>query len=106
LRRNIGMLIEFDPDKDAANRIKHGLSLGDAVLVHWDDALIWQDDRMDYGEMRMCALGYAGERLYFLAFVDRRQARRIISLRKANKREFNDYVRYLEKRQATAHADR
>jgi len=100
------MLIEYDPDKDALNRVKHGLSLGDAALVNWDDALIWEDDRMDYGEMRMCALGYIEMRLYFVAFVVREQARRVISLRKANKRELDDYVRYLEKRQAAAHTNR
>jgi len=92
------MLIEFDPAKDAINRRKHGISLGDAALVDWDDALIWADDRVDYGEMRMCALGHIGTRLYFVAFVDRGQVRRVISFRKANKREFNDYVRDLEKR--------
>jgi len=28
------MLFEFDPDKDAANITKHGLSLADAWLVY------------------------------------------------------------------------
>jgi len=92
------MLIEFDPDKDAINRDKHGLSLGDAAMLDWDAAATWQDDRFDYGENRMRGLGYIGERLHHVAFVDREQVRRIISFRKANKREFNDYVRYLEER--------
>jgi len=90
--------IQFDPAKDAINRTKHGLSLGDAVLVNWDEALVWTDDRIDYGEVRRCALGYIGTRLYFAAFVDRGQVRRVISFRKANKREFKDYVYHLEKR--------
>jgi len=92
------MRIEFDPAKNAANIAKHGLSLGDAALVNWDDALIWENGRVDYGEVRTCALGYIGTRLCFIAFVNRGHVRRVISLRKANKREFKDYVRDIEKR--------
>jgi len=92
------MLIEFDPAKDAINRAKHGISLGDAAVLDWDTAVTWPDTRIDYGEARMSGLGYLGERLYSVAFVDRGDIRRVISLRKANKREFKDYVRNLEKR--------
>jgi len=86
------MLIEFDPAKDAVNRAKHGIALGDAALLDWDDALVWADDRFDYGEARMCGLGYIGMRLYFTVFVDRGDIRRIISLRKANPREYRYYA--------------
>jgi len=92
------MQIEFDPAKDAINRDKHGISLGEAARIDWKAAVVWPDDRFDYGEDRMRGLGYIGERLYYVAFVDRADVRRIISFRKANKREFNDYVRHLEKR--------
>jgi len=95
------MLIEFDPNKNAINRTKHGVSLGDAALLNWENAMLWEDERVNYGETRMSGLGYIGERLYFVAFVDRGQIRRVISFRKANKREFQDYVRYLEKRSQT-----
>jgi len=92
------MLIEFDPAKDAVNRSKHGVSLGEAARIDWDNAAIWPDVRYDYDEERMSGLGYIGERLYFVAFVDRGHVRRVISFRKANTKEFNDYVRYFEKR--------
>jgi len=87
------MLIEFDPAKDAINRSKHGISLGEAARIEWDSAVIWPDVRYDYGEDRMSGLGYIGERLYFVAFVDRGQVRRVISLRKANKLEERTYAR-------------
>jgi len=86
------MWIEFDPDKDVVNRAKHGISLGDAALLDWDTASVWADDRFDYGEARMSCLGYIDNRLYYLAFVDRGNIRRIISLRKANKREESLYA--------------
>jgi len=87
------MELDFDPVKDVINRAKHGLSLADAALLDWETAVIWTDTRMDYGEVRMSALGYIRMRLHFVAFVYRDHVRRIITLRKANKREYNDYAR-------------
>lgn len=86
------MKIIFDHSKDRTNQSKHGLSLSDAEKLEWEDALIWQDTRRDYGENRMIALGAIGERLYCVVYVDREDVRRIISLRKANNKEKILYV--------------
>lgn len=59
------MEITFDPAKDAANIAKHGASL---------------------------AVAPVSTRLYCVVFIDRSDERRIISLRKANKREVKRYV--------------
>lgn len=85
--------IIFDPAKDLANRAKHGLSLAEADRLDWDTALIEEDDRRDYGEDRMLAIGYIGHRLHFVVFVERDGLRRIISLRKANPREYLRYAK-------------
>jgi len=66
--------------------------------MDWETAVIHPDTRHDYGEQRQKALGNIGPRLHCAIFVDRDGKRRIISLRKANKREFKDYVRDLERR--------
>jgi hypothetical protein len=63
--------LNFDPGKDATNLIKHGLSLAAAAGLSWEAALVWIDDRADYGEVRMVALAAIGDTLYFVAFVDR-----------------------------------
>lgn len=60
--------------------------------MEWDSALIWPDVRHPYGEPRQSALVLHGERVYFVAFVERAEGRRIISLRKANDREKLRYV--------------
>ena len=86
------MQIIFDDAKDAQNISKHGVSLSLAKKLEWDDAWIWQDTRRDYGEARMIALCTIGARLYCVVYVDREDARRIISLRKANYREVMDYA--------------
>lgn len=86
------MQIEFDPAKDKSNLLKHGVSLGIAVELDWDEALVWMDDRFAYGEARMIALAPRTQTLYYVAFVDRGDRRRIISLRRANRREVKHYV--------------
>lgn len=83
------MKITCDPGKNAANLARHGVSLNMAAELEWDTAVTWLDARKDYGEPRMCGIGYLGLRLYF---VDRANGRRIISLRKANLRERNFYA--------------
>ena len=75
----------FDPGKDATNLGKHGLSLAAAAELSWEAALVWIDDRADYGEVRVVAWAPIGDILYFVAFVDRETKRRIISLRRANR---------------------
>jgi uncharacterized protein len=89
------MQIEFDPVKDASNQAKHGVSLAFAAELEWDDALVWVDTRYEYGELRMIALAPEINVLYYVAFVDRGEVRRIISLRRANRREVKYYVENL-----------
>jgi uncharacterized DUF497 family protein len=82
----------FDINKNRTNLSKHGVALSLAVSMNWDTALIWQDQRKNYAEVRNCALLTFDQRVYFVAFVDRGSERRIISLRKANLREAKHYV--------------
>ena len=86
------MRIEFDPAKDRANRADHGVSLAFAEQLDWDAALVWIDDRFEYAELRMIALAPETETLYYVAFVERGNVRRIISLRRATRREVKHYV--------------
>jgi uncharacterized protein len=89
------MDIEFDPVKDASNQAKHGVSLALAAELDWDVALVWVDARYEYDELRMIALAPESNVLYYVAFVDREEVRRIISLRRANRREVKHYVENL-----------
>ena len=86
------MRIEFDPAKDKLNRATHGLSLALAKTLAWDEALVWVDDRFEYNELRMVGLIPKGNRLYYVAFADRDEVRRITSLRFAERREVKHYV--------------
>ena len=86
------MQIEFDPAKDSANLVKHGVSLALAEELDWDAALVWIDDRFENDEWRMIALAPKTGILYYVAYVDRGEVRRIISLRRATRREVSHYV--------------
>ncbi len=86
------MQIDFDPLKNHLNFLKHGLYLELARKLDWEDALIWVDLRKSYFENRMSSLVPSGQKLFFVAFVDRGSLRRVISLRKANSRELKRYV--------------
>jgi len=86
------MRIEFDPAKDSANQTKHGVSLALAGELDWEAALVWVDDRFEYAELRAIALAPKAEILYYVAFVDRGEVRRVISMRRANRREVKHYV--------------
>lgn len=81
----------FDPLKEAANLAKHGISLAEAARLDWDMALVSLDDRQDYGELRQVALAPMDGRLWVVVFTDRPEGRRVISLRKANLREYRRY---------------
>lgn len=87
----IGMDIDFDPAKDIRNRGKHGLSLRAAEDMDWENAMYWVDDRWDYGEKRIMALGHLHERLHVAIYTERNGLRRMISLRKANPKEVKRY---------------
>jgi uncharacterized DUF497 family protein len=89
------MRVEFDQTKDQSNRAKHGVSLAMASELDWEAALVCVDDRFEYEELRMIALAPKTEVLYYVAFVDRGDARRIISLRRANRREVKHYVEHV-----------
>jgi len=89
---NIKLKYIFDPLKDQINILKHGVSLSEAFKFEWDSSISWPDHRLNYGENRILGLGYIGNRLFFIVFVDRDQQRRIISLRKANQREVRRYA--------------
>ncbi len=73
--------------KDATNIAKHGVSLalGAAILANTIGELL--DDRRDYGERRMNAFGLVNDRLFACTYAIRNNARRIISVRRANRRE-------------------
>ena len=92
------MKIEFDDDKNAKNIRERGISFELAADFDLKTARIWPDTRKDYGEDRYIALGYIADRLFSMAFTNRDDVIRIISLRKANPREVRNYEQHAQSR--------
>ena len=85
------MEISFDPAKDACNKKERGLSFEIVAEFDFESAYFEVDSRRDYGEMRVRALGLLDERLHALVFVETATGIRVISFRRANKREVKRY---------------
>ena len=86
------MKIEFDPAKSAKNAKERGLPFELTAELDWRAARVWSDERRDYGEERYAALVPMSGRLYAVCYCIRGDARRIISFRKANRREEKFYA--------------
>lgn len=85
------MPISFDPRKNERNIAERGLSFELVEEFEWDSALVVEDARRDYGELRFQALGLIADRLHALVFTPRAGRVHVISLRKANRREVRLY---------------
>jgi uncharacterized protein len=83
--------IAFDPAKDASNIRKHGISLAAAAHLDWDSLVEFLDERFEYGENRFIGYGPIDGRLYCVVYTETDAGVRVISLRKANKREVARY---------------
>ncbi|HPG39675.1 MAG TPA: BrnT family toxin [bacterium] len=81
------MQYEWDENKRLANLERHRVDFCSVVDFQWDTAIEARDDRFEYGEERWVALGFIERELFVLVYTIRSQIIRIISLRKANKRE-------------------
>jgi uncharacterized protein len=82
----------WDEDKRAANLRDHKIDFRTVHDFEWETAFLYVDDREDYGELRENAIGFIGPGLYVLTFTWRGERIRVISLRKAEKRDVRKYV--------------
>jgi uncharacterized protein len=89
------MPFEWDAGKAKANKAKHGVDLALAPAFDFANAVIAVDDSEDYGEERLVATGIIGQSVYVMVYVERAETIRIISLRKATKKEILNYVENL-----------
>jgi uncharacterized DUF497 family protein len=78
---------EWDDAKAAANLRKHNVAFAAVLDFDWDSALVVRDDRRDYGEERWFALGMVDRRLHSMTFTVRGERIRVISLRRARRKE-------------------
>ena len=86
------MRFQFDPAKAASNLRKHGVSFADAEGVFLDPLAIHREDSQAEDEERFVVLGMgsAGQ-LLVVVYTIRGSEIRVISARRATRREVRDY---------------
>jgi len=86
------MKYEWDDAKNRRNFDKHGLDFADAEDVLTGPRVTFLDSRFDYGDVRLITLGMLAGRTVVIAHAPRgEEGTRIISMRKANRREQKIY---------------
>jgi uncharacterized protein len=93
-RERMALRFEWDKDKAAANLKKHGITFDEAGTVFADPlAVIFDDQKHSLEETREIIVGHSvASRLLLVSFTERgKDLVRIISARKATKRERKDY---------------
>lgn len=83
--------ITFDIHKSERSIRERDLSFERAADFDFDTAVYLEDDRHEYGESCIIAIGYLGKRLHVLCFTPTDTGVRVISFRKANDREAARY---------------
>jgi hypothetical protein len=90
-------MFEWDEAKRRANIERHGIDFVDVLAVFADPARVEVEDaRRDYGERRYVILCPIRGRLFHVTWTTRGAVRRLISARRANRREQRIYDRFRE----------
>ena len=84
------MSFEYDPEKSAANKAKHGVDFEEAQELWADPWLLEAPARTD-DEPRFLAIGRIGGKHWSAVYVRRGDDLRIISVRRARRKEIERY---------------
>ena len=83
----------YDAAKQKTNLVKHGFDFADAENVFAGMTYTFADDRIYYGEDRFITIGMLKGGIVLIAHTEQDDEVRIISMRKATKREQKTYFR-------------
>lgn len=87
------MNLEYDPAKARSNLSKHGISFEEAVTALFDENALAMEDIDSEEESRWLLIGMSNNaRLLTVVYTLREESIRIISARKATRKEVNDYA--------------
>ncbi|HIJ37453.1 MAG TPA: BrnT family toxin [Rhodospirillaceae bacterium] len=84
-------MFEWDDEKNEDNLRERGFDFAHAARIFEAPVLEMDDTRTDYGERRIQAIGRVGADILFVVYTWRREVRRIISARRANRKERDVY---------------
>ena len=85
------MIITYDSRKNLRNMQERDLNFDQVLDLDWHSALVTVDNRKAYEETRYIASAMLNHRLHILVFCETLEGIRVISFRKANRREIASY---------------
>jgi uncharacterized protein len=88
---NFEVNFTWDEAKRQANLAKHGLDFADAAKVFAGPMVLFEDNRVEYGEQRMIGVGLLDYLVVLIVHVESDETIRIISMRKADGNETDLY---------------
>ena len=89
------MEFEWDNHKNEVNKLKHKISFEEVIEIFYYPMSKREDNRFDYGETRYIGIGQNSQMIIFTVVYTERESRiRIISARRANKKERQIYYEY------------
>jgi uncharacterized DUF497 family protein len=86
------MEFEWDEAKHAQTLRNRGIGFDDGALIFAGRIIVWSDTRQDYGEARFRAIGQSCDDILHVAFTHRGDITRIISVRRANRKEIEQWL--------------
>jgi uncharacterized DUF497 family protein len=81
------MEFEWDEIKSERTRRERGVGFDAAIGIFEGRVVQWEDERRDWGEIRIVAVGVANGRFLTVVYTDRGERRRIISARVSRETE-------------------
>lgn len=84
-------MISWDEPKRQINIRKHGIDLADLESAFDSHMVTVEDDREDYGELRLQSLAMWRGRVVFLVWTEREDVAHLISCRYADRSEIEAY---------------
>jgi uncharacterized protein len=85
------MNFEFDPEKSASNKNKHGIDFIEAQALGLDSHALTVPAKSVEGERRFARIGKLGDKVWAMFYTVRRGSTRIISMRRARPVEVHYY---------------
>jgi uncharacterized DUF497 family protein len=81
------VVVGFDPAKSRRNAAERGLSFERVDELNWRDAVIIEDVRRDWGELRLMVIAVLDGKVHVAVVTPRDDDLRVISFRRARKNE-------------------
>lgn len=92
------MIFEWDGAKSRRNVDERGFGFRYASRIFEGPTLEAPDERRDYGEVRIQAIGAIGSDVLFVVYTDRGDIRHIISARFANRKDRRIWRLFVDQR--------